>query len=179
MRSCIGKLVILLAIVAISSPLLAQGHMHRGPHGAPHRDQPPLGRMLDHLELTEDQREQIDALIAERHEAMRDGAQQMRERRRAVAEAIHAEHFDEAAIRDAVATVAELEADQAVERARGLRDVMELLTPAQRERAREMIEQHSETAQPGGRRGVRRFHGPGPRGHHRPGGHDAPQELDD
>lgn len=156
-------LIVLLTLVV--TPLLAQ----RGPqgfHGRFHGEGRPLGQMLDRLDLTDDQREQIEGLLAQRHESMRDKMESMRARRLALTAAIHAEEFDETAIRDAAAAVAELEADFAVERAAGLRDVLEVLTPEQRDEARQMMLRHREHMESGQRgfRGPQRFHGPGPAG---------------
>ena len=78
------------------------------------------------------------------------------------------------AIRDAATAVSEAQADVAVEQASLLHEVRQLLTPEQREQAREMIQRHREFTESGERgfRGRHRFHGPR-------GDGDGTQELDD
>ena len=96
-------------------------------------------------------------MIKEYHRELGGLQEQLAERRRAVAQAVHAESFDETAIRNAVAATAELEADLAVERARGLHAMLEQLTPEQREQARAMMEHRAEKGFPGHR--MRKPHG--------------------
>jgi Spy/CpxP family protein refolding chaperone len=130
--------------------------------------------MLDRLNLSEDQRAQIDAIVSERREAMRAKLDQMRERHLALMEAVHGEPFDEAAIRDAAAAAAVTQADLAVERAMTLAEVRGVLTPEQREQAQQMFEQRQERARSGDRGFYRehrhRGHGPGD---------EAARELED
>jgi len=171
-------LVVLLAMLAmLATAAVAQHRGHRPGHGASRGhggDAAPFARMLDRLDLSDEQREQVRQRIAERRQANQGLMQQMRERRQALTDAIHAEQFDDLAIRAAAASVAELEADIAVERALGLRDVLDVLTAEQRDEARTMIQRHRERLESGeaGFRGHRRHHAPGERGQGR-------QELGD
>jgi len=164
-------------LVLLATAVVAQHRGHGPGHGAWRShggDAAPFARMLDRLDLSDEQREQVEQRITERHQANQDLMEQMRERRQALADAIHAEQFDDLAIRAAAAAVGELEADIAVERALGLRDVLDLLTPEQRDEARTMIQRHRELRESGERgfRGQRRHYAPGARGEGR-------QELDD
>jgi Spy/CpxP family protein refolding chaperone len=87
---------------------------------------------------------------------------------------IHAEEFDEGAIRDAAAAAAEAHADIAVEQARLRQQIQLLLTPEQREQAEEMFRRHREFMEEDGRGsgGERRFH-------HRQHRHGPQKDLDD
>jgi len=154
-------LVVLLALFATAA--VAQHRDHRPGHGVWRGhggEAAPFARMLNRLDLSDEQREKVEQRITERRQANRGLMEQMRERRQALTDAIHAEQFDDLAIRAAAAAVAELEADIAVERALGLRDVLDVLTPEQRDEARTMIQRHRERMESGElrSRGHRRHH---------------------
>jgi protein CpxP len=170
------RLAIVIVLVLLATPVLAQGGPGRGPgHGHFHgADSPMHERVLEQLDLTDDQREQIDQLIADHRTAMKDRREQMRERRTAMRDLMHADEFDEAAIRDAAMAIAEAEADVAVERARLRHEIHALLTPEQQEKAAQMREKRREFVKQHGRgfHGGRHFHG----GYHR---HGAMPDFDD
>lgn len=170
------RLALVIALALLATPILAQGGPGRGPGYGHFRgaDSPMHERVLDQLDLTDDQRGQIDQLMADHRTAMKDRREQMRDRRMAMRDLIHADEFDEAAIRDAAMAIAEAEADVAVERARLRHEIHALLTPEQQEKAAEMREKRREFVKQHGRdfRGGRHFHG----GHHR---HGAMPDFDD
>ena len=148
------------ALVAL--PLAAQGKGEwgrgRGQRGGPGAMD---GHRLEHLalrlELSDGQREELRAAFEERFEAGGEVRQSMFEARRTLHEAIHAETFDEAAIREAAAAVAALEADMAVERAKQAAKLREILTPEQLAK----LEQMREERRGFGRRGPRGSRGRG------------------
>lgn len=171
------RLGIVTALALLVTPLLAQAPPGRGPgHGRFHdADRPMHERMLEQLDLTDDQQEQIDRLTADHRSAMKDRRELVRDGRMAMRDLVHAEEFDEAAIREAAMAVAEAEADMAVERARLRHEIHKVLTPEQREKAAEMFQERREFVRQHGRdfRGGRHFHG----GWHRHG--DTPDFDDD
>jgi Spy/CpxP family protein refolding chaperone len=157
-RKLFATLAMLIVLSLVATPMLS-GPPQRERQGHPH---PHLGRMIEELGITPAQQEQLEPMIDEFRRELGRLQEQVAESRRAVARAIHAESFDETAIRDAVAATAELEADLAVERARGLHAILDQLNPEQREQARAMMEQRAERGFPGHRMG--KPHG---RRHHR------------
>jgi Spy/CpxP family protein refolding chaperone len=142
-------------VLAAAVPAFGQG-WGRGPAPGEHH-----GRMMDmiveRLELTEDQQAQVEALMEQRHEAMEDRLDQLRDARQSLNQAIHAAEFDETVIRDAAAVVAAIEADLAVERAQGNQEFRSILTPDQRTQLDEMQAMMLEL-------GMGRGKGPGPHG---------------
>lgn len=127
-----------------------------GPFGGGPMGGPMASRMAGVLGLSDDQRDQIRAI----HDGYRDQAEALNESlkdaRVALGDRIHADPFDETAIRQAAQGLAALEADLAVLRARISSEVRQVLTPEQVEQARGLRERMREFA---GERG----------GHHRRG----------
>jgi Spy/CpxP family protein refolding chaperone len=152
----------------LSSAILAQPAY---PRKARFQQGAMMGRMLDHLDLTGEQREQVDEILDRHHRQMTDQAELMRPARLALFDAIHAPVFDEATIRGAAADLAALEADGAVARASFIQEVHQVLTPEQLEQVRE----HIETARDrhGEFMGCGPMHGHGPGNGHGPR-HGAP-----
>lgn len=153
-----------LLLLAASLPALAQPPGH-GPHrgGPGGRDGHRLEHLALRLDLSDGQREELRQAFDERFEAGAEARRAMFEARRALAEQIHAESFDEAAIRAAADVVASLEADAAVERARQAQKLRQILTP---EQYAELEQMRGERRQRFGRRGPRGpgFDGPPPAG---------------
>ena len=149
----IGGLALLLAALpALAEP---RGHGRGGGPGGPGlMDGHRLEHLALRLELSDGQREELRQAFADRFEAGAETRRALFEARRALGEQIHADSFDEAAIRQAAAAVAALEADMAVERARGAQQLRQILTP----------EQLAELEQMRDERGERRFGRRGPRG---------------
>ena len=170
------RIAIVLVLALLAAPVLAQGPSGRGPgHGHFHGEDSPMHeRVLAQLDLTDEQREEVEQLMTDHRAAMKDRREQMRDRRMAMRDLIHADEFDEAAIRDAAMAIAEAEADVAVERARLRHEIHALLTPEQQEKAAQMREKRREFVKQHGRgfHGGRHFHG----GYHR---HGATPDFDD
>ncbi len=108
---------------------LAQGLPMGPPLGA--RGWSPLDDLLDGLNLTNEQRASIDALVEAHRQSAVGSRPQMREARRALMQAIHADEFDEARIREAAATVSGFEVAGAVSMARLFQGIRAMLTPDQ------------------------------------------------
>jgi len=121
--------LLMLPAVAMAQP--ADRPMHPGP--GPGRG-PNLERMVEHLDLTPQQRDSIDAILTKHRDAAMTLEKQLQTARDTLRDAIHADLFDEAAIRDASAAVSLLEADRAVDQARLLQEVRQVLTPEQKEK---------------------------------------------
>ena len=144
-----------LVMAAAAIPVLGQGWGGYG-HGEHHGRM--MDRVMDRLELTEDQRAEAEALMTERHDGMKADIDQMRKAQAALAEAIHAAVFDEMAIREAAAVVAALESDLAVKRGLANQEFRKILTPDQQA---ELDEMHKRMREFGGGRGG---YGHGPHG---------------
>lgn len=137
-------LTLLLAALPVAA--FAAGH---GPGFGPGKGHGPhggfgAGHMAEHLaerlDLSQAQRDQIRTI----HEGYREQADLLMETvktaRQDLGDRIHAELFDEAAIREAAGRLAAAEADLAVLRARIVSDLRQVLTPEQAAEARELHE---------------------------------------
>lgn len=135
-----------------------------GPGGPAFMDGHRLEHLALRLELSDGQREQLKEMLAARFDAGFEAHRTMFEARRELQERIHAETFDEAAVREAAAAVAALEADAAVARARVVQELRRILTPEQLAELEEMRENRGRFP----RRGPR-GRGPGAPGPFSPG----------
>ena len=97
-----------------------------------------MHRIIERLDLTPAQREEFHDAFAKHREEASGLKTQVRTARRALNEQIHAETFDEGAIRGAAADLAALDSDLAVMRGMFFNQVSLILTPEQREEAREI-----------------------------------------
>jgi len=155
--------VALLLVPAAAMAQPADRPMHPGPGPGPGRG-PNLERMVELLDLTPQQRHQIDAIFTKHHDGAMALESQIATARDTLRDAIHADLFDEGSIRDAAATVSLLEADRAVEQARVLQDVRQVLTPAQKEKLDQLQERRRDRMQNRMHDGMRpRRADPGPR----------------
>ena len=105
------------------------GHGPRGPRGGP-------GRMdlgLRGIDLTDEQRQQVQTIMESHRDELRQAGNKMREAHRAFAEATSAETIDEAAIRTASTSIASAMADEGILRAKVRSEVSGILTAEQRE----------------------------------------------
>jgi Spy/CpxP family protein refolding chaperone len=152
-----------LLLLAAALPALAQppGHGHRG-HGPGGMDGHRLEHLALRLELSDGQREELEASFKSRFEAGAEARRALFEARRALADQVRAEIFDEAAIREAAGVLAALEADAAVTRAKHAQQLRQILTPEQLAELKEMRDERGEGRF--GRRGRRGrgFGGPAP-----------------
>ena len=101
---------------------------------------PPLRR----LELSDEQRDQVRAVIGDSREAARTHAGEMRAARAALAEAVASAAVDEDRIRALAADVGRLTGDAAVRRAQVYAAVWGILTPEQQARAEEIEAERAE-----------------------------------
>lgn len=162
-----------LLLAAIPATLLAghgPGHGPRFGHGPGDR----LGggfmaeMIAERLDLSSEQRDQIRDIresYRDQTEALMDS---VRAARLELHDSIHAELFDESAVRAAAARVGEVEADLAVVRAQIANDIRQVLTPEQVAEALELRERMRDSTD--GRRG---HHGRGR------GGYGGPAAQDD
>lgn len=135
-RWMLGVLVLLVAVV----PALARPH---GPGPGPgigfgFLGGPMFERIAERLELTSEQQEQIEALLEEYRPGFEEHRDLMQSARETLHDQIHADTFDEGAIRQAASEVAALEADFAVTQALIGQDLRQILTPEQLAEATEM-----------------------------------------
>lgn len=148
-----------LALIALPAALLAHPPGKRGHGFARHLF---MDRILERLEVTPAQQEQILDALGAHHEEMRELTESLWSARRVLAEQVRSETFDEAAIRRLAGDVAALEAEVAVGRAKAHQEMRALLTPEQREEAARMREQWGGIFGPEGPRGPHGRHGRGP-----------------
>ena len=148
-----------LALLFGLAPALCLAGPGGGPPPGPHDPEMMLERMTEQLGLSDQQSDDLAALFAAHRKAMRSTHEAMRTARESLQNQIHAETFDEAAIRKASGVVAALEADQAVGRAKLFQEIRRILTPEQLQKLEEIRAERRERMGPG--RGEH-FPGPGP-----------------
>lgn len=130
------------AITHAQGPMGPGGFMGRGPGGpgGPGRPGGPMGIIpgLRALNLSDTQREQIKAVM-DAHKGEFDAQMQKAgPARKALNDAVMAESFNEATVRQKATDLATAEADGAVLRAKVFSEVWALLTPEQQTKAREL-----------------------------------------
>jgi protein CpxP len=135
----------LLALVGTGA---AVASAHSPGHG---RAGGPLAHLLRHLELSDEQKTQIKALMRDARPRLQPLAAEAMRTRRAVFQAVAAPTFDETAVRAAAEAAGRAAGDLAVERARLTSEVRALLTPEQQARLDEALRRMEE-------RGERRGH---------------------
>ena len=118
-------------------------------------------RYLRHLDLSEAQQAQIQGILESHRTGMQARMTAMMDARRALRETIHAETFDEAAVREAHANVAAEAEELAVERARTFADIRPILTPEQLERLNELPARGTGRRGMGMERGMKKGRGMG------------------
>ncbi len=99
---------------------------------------------LRRLDLSDAQEEQIDGVREEAREAVAAAREPMREARRELRDAMRNEEVDEGRIRALTTTIASLQADALVRSARVYADILEVLTPEQRDEVSELQERRRE-----------------------------------
>ena len=123
---------VVVLVAAGGAKLFSQAPGPRGPGGGG----PGIGGGLPlrELELTEAQREQAQQLVQQHREATRTLVERAQSARQAQRQAMDAIPFSEPAVRTAMAAMAEVEADLAVQQARLQGEIYGLLTTDQQER---------------------------------------------
>ena len=135
-----------LATVAAreQGPNGSRGMMGRRGPGGPGGHDGPIALPLRDLALTDTQREQVRTTVAA-HKAEFDAVRgRMHTARTALQDAVTADAFDEAGVRQKSVDMAAAEADAAVLRAKVHSEVWALLTPEQQQKARELKAQRAE-----------------------------------
>ena len=171
-RFSTGTLLTVFAVTALAvAPVLAQG----GPHG--HGSHPGMadhGRMMQHvfdsLGLTDEQQDQVHQIMQQ----SRDETEPTREATRAghemMADLMHAETIDEAAIRGVAEEIAAAQVELMVAHARAMVEMRQVLTPEQLEQFQQLRRQHPQMK---GMRGSGKGRGCGSRHGH---GYGQPSE---
>jgi periplasmic protein CpxP/Spy len=114
-------------------------------HGRMHRGFGGFDRLaLRQLDLTDAQREQVRSIFEQSRNEMRTAGEKLRTARRGLHDAAGAEAVDEAAIRTAAETLANAEAEAAIQRARVHAQVWQILTPEQQAKAKELRQQREQ-----------------------------------
>ncbi len=132
-----------------SDATAAPGAMPAMAHGAHGSD--GAGMFLHHLagqlNLSADQKDKIKAVFTAHKDQLQTQMTQLHQARTTLANAVHADTFDENAIRTAAAALGQAEADGAVLHAQLFGEVKLLLTPDQLAKAKELLAQHQQKAQ--------------------------------
>jgi len=139
-----GSLTLLVALVP--GLLAAQppgprgrgGFMHHGPGMG---QGPGFERLAERLDLASDQLEAIRAVRQSHREELHSAFEEVQSAQWALRQQIHAEVFDETAIREAAGALGLAEAEAAVQRARVSQEVRDVLTAEQQQELRELLEQ--------------------------------------
>ncbi len=123
-----------------------------GGRGGPGGPLGPLGPMLQRLNLTDAQKDQVKTTVESHREEMKSVGDRARTAHEALDKAANADTFDEATIRSHSAEVSAIEADMIVLQARVRSEVFQILTPEQQAQARQFQSQRPERG-PGRGRG--------------------------
>lgn len=131
---------ILLILVLALSNLSWAGHGDRGGHHKGKGGGPM--KFLEKLDLTDDQQSKVDAIM-QAHQAEKNQLREdIKTAKKALREAMHADTFDEAAIRSASKTVSTNMEEMAVFRGKIFTEIRSILTPEQIEKMSEMRMHH-------------------------------------
>jgi len=153
--------ITLAAIAALAiSPAMLWAQRGPGP-GRHHGGGQMIERIFERLDLTDDQKEAVHDVMMKHREQTQSLFEEKIARRRALGETIHADPFDEAAVRQASADLAAVDADLAVMKGKMFQEINRLLTAEQRERMIGMIEDWHFMADEFRGRGPGRGSGPG------------------
>jgi len=104
------------------------------------------------LGLSADQTQQVQGILANHKAELNAEFDRLKTAKSALFDAVHADTFDESAVRAAAANVAQVEADLAVSRAKMASEVRGVLTPDQQAKAKEMLANFRDRAQKRGNR---------------------------
>lgn len=130
--------VLLAATIALAATMFAQGHgMRHGRRGW------ILQRMTKQLNLTEAQQQQVKTILQAERTKIQPAMQQLRQNQQAENAAITGQ-FDEAKARDFAQKQAALITDITVEKERTKSQIYALLTPEQRQKALQLMQQRQQ-----------------------------------
>lgn len=184
MKRIVASLGVLSALVLLSSAVMAWpggsgpgacggpgSYRGAGPDGIAQRGNPGAGyqRMAVILDLSADQQEQLKELQSRQWENREQLRQQMWTSRDALHSARVADDFDADAYREQVRKHADLKAEMMIQRADAHQAMLEILTPEQQDKYRQLWGTRGAAGGYGGARGMYQdCPGPGQgRGHHR------------
>jgi Spy/CpxP family protein refolding chaperone len=111
------------------------------------------------LGLSDEQTQQVQGVFANHKAELNAEVDRLKTAKGALFDAVHADTFDEGAVRAAAASVAQVEADLAVSRAKIASEVRSVLTPDQQAKAKEMLANHRSRAQKWGDRSQHHMNG--------------------
>jgi Spy/CpxP family protein refolding chaperone len=135
MKTRRGKTIgLVLAMSLLAAAGFAFGRPRLGERGA------LLERAMDRLQLSDDQRSRVAAVLAQHREEIRREREALIASREAQYAAIHGQPFEEERIRAAASALGTAQADLAVTRARIASEVRSILSDPQRARLDEMLE---------------------------------------
>jgi len=143
----VRKIVVTAGIVALMSggavALFAQGgpgQRGAGPFGpgGPGRRGFDAGFALGQLNLSDAQKQQVQSIMQQHRQQSQPVMQRMQQAMQAQRAAIDEVPVNEAAVRQAAAALAQVEADMAVEQARMHADIFNILTVEQQQKAKQL-----------------------------------------
>ena len=155
----VRKIVVTAGIVALMSggavALFAQAGGGRGPGGgagpfgpgAPGRRGFEAGFALGQLNLSDAQKQQVQSIVQQHRQQSQPVMQRLQQAMQAQRAAVNQVPVNEAAVRQAAAALASVEADMAVEQARLHADIFNVLTVEQQDKAKQLEQQAQARAQ--------------------------------
>ena len=155
----VRKIVVTAGIVALMSggavALFAQAGGGRGPGGgagpfgpgAPGRRGFEAGFALGQLNLSDAQKQQVQSIVQQHRQQLQPVMQRLQQAMQAQRAAVNQVPVNEAAVRQAAAALASVEADMAVEQARLHADIFNVLTVEQQDKAKQLEQQAQARAQ--------------------------------
>lgn len=120
------------------------GHQHGKMHHGHHGKRDGMRHVLRGLDLSDAQREQIRQIMDQHRPQMREQAKVMREHRQALRELTTAEVVDEARLQQLSAQHGQIMSERTARRVRMQHEILAVLTPEQREMAREKLQKRGE-----------------------------------
>ena len=153
----------LAAVALLAAPVLAQGGPMKPGRCAGHGAHGPgmgLHRGLEQLDLSAEQREQLEQIRARHQEETRLSHDQLQAAHERFADLAHAETLDETALREAAATMAEARTEMMIARAGMMNEIRQILTPEQLEQFQQMRQRRGGMMRGQGRGPGRGGHGP-------------------
>jgi len=149
----VRKIVVAAGIVAVlaggGAALFAQGAPGRGGarQGGPGGRGFDAGFALGQLDLSDAQKTQVRDVMQRHRQQLQPTMQRLEQAMQAQRAAVNQVPVNEAAVRQAAASVASVQADLAVEQARVHADIWNILTPDQQEKAKQLEQQVQNRAQ--------------------------------
>jgi protein CpxP len=129
-----GVAASMIAILVVSSAVLA----HPGFGGRPGMMRGMGPAPLQQLQLSDDQRAQIQTIFSGARESIQPLAQQLRDKHAALSETTRAQPFDETSVRSQAQEIGDIQAQLMVARAQVRNQVLAILTDEQKARLSEL-----------------------------------------